>query len=96
VRVNSEKPGNTLGVRFVDSFYNHRIAGTVSMGLWSVTRAFVLGRITPLHGRVTPLGGVLDIGMHGIRMMDLTGFRLLFYHHHLYYTFRTLNTLVSV
>jgi hypothetical protein len=34
VRVNSEKPGNTLGVRFVDSFYNHRIAGTVSIVLW--------------------------------------------------------------
>jgi hypothetical protein len=66
------------------------------MGLWSVTRVFVLGRITPLHGRVTPLGGALDIGMHGTDMMDLTGFRLLFYHHHLCYTFRTLNTLVSI
>jgi hypothetical protein len=30
----SEKPGITLGVQFVDSLYNHRIVGTVSMGLW--------------------------------------------------------------
>jgi hypothetical protein len=96
VRVNSEKLGNTLGVRFVDSFYNHRIAGTVSMGLWSVTQAFVLGRMTPSRGRVTPLGGELDIGTHGTHMMDLTGFISLFHHHHLHHTFRTLNTLASV
>jgi hypothetical protein len=96
VRVNSEKPGDTLGVRFVDSFYNHRIAGTVSMGLWSVTQAFVLGRVTPLHGRVTPSGGASDAGVHGVHMMDLTGFALLFHHHHLRCTFRTLNTLVSI
>jgi hypothetical protein len=42
VRVeDSEKPGVTLGVRFVDSLYNHRIAGTVSIGLWWDTQAFV-------------------------------------------------------
>jgi hypothetical protein len=41
VRVDSEKPGVTLGVQFVDSFYNHRIAGTVSMGLWWDTQAVV-------------------------------------------------------
>jgi hypothetical protein len=34
VRVNSEKTGITSGVRFVDSYYNHRIVGTVSMRLW--------------------------------------------------------------
>jgi hypothetical protein len=40
--------------------------GTAFMGLWSVTQAFVLGgRITPLRGGVTPLGGELDIGTHG-------------------------------
>jgi hypothetical protein len=45
---------------------------------------------------VTPLEGALDTGMHGTDMMDLTGFRSLFCHHHLCHTFRTLNTLVSV
>jgi hypothetical protein len=41
VRVNSEKPGITLGVRFVDLYFNHRIAGTVSMRLWWDICAFV-------------------------------------------------------
>jgi hypothetical protein len=41
VRVDSEKPGITLGARFLDSLYNHRIAGTLSMGLWWDTQTFV-------------------------------------------------------
>jgi hypothetical protein len=59
VRVNSEKPGITLGVRFVDSSSNHRIAGTVSMRLW-------LGKMGTRRSRVRSLRLGMTFGW-GIR-----------------------------